>query len=118
MLTDSALSTAERRRGLPDGSPPPARAATPISRMILVKILPRCASTAFLRASMEGPLPMVSGAMACDEVRNFSALGAGAYPVGYAAPARVRDLRRKGRLQGAPPVCCEPGWNRPCRKKA
>jgi hypothetical protein len=27
-----------RRRGLPAGSPPPARAATEISRMILVKI--------------------------------------------------------------------------------
>ena len=34
-----------RRRGLLAGSPPPARAATPISRMILVKILPRLAST-------------------------------------------------------------------------
>src|SRR5688572_22525527 len=58
MLSDRPLSIAARRRGLPPGSPPPARAATPISRMILVKILPRRASTAFLRASMEGPRPM------------------------------------------------------------
>src|SRR5690606_26226120 len=58
MLADRPLSIALRRRGLPAGSPPPALAATEISRMILVKILPRRASSAFLRASMEGPLPM------------------------------------------------------------
>src|SRR5690606_730739 len=58
MLADRPLSMALRRRGLPAGSPPPALAATEISRMILVKILPRRASSAFLRASMEGPLPM------------------------------------------------------------
>src|SRR5690606_22166562 len=41
---------AVRRRGLPDGSPPPSFAATMISRAILVKILPRWASSApFLR---------------------------------------------------------------------
>src|SRR5690606_7782141 len=60
MLTDRPLSIAARRRGLAPGSPPPALAATEISRMILVKILPRRASTAFLRASIEGPLPMES----------------------------------------------------------
>src|SRR5690606_7146231 len=58
MLADRPLSIALRRRGLPAGSPPPALAATEISRMILVKILPRRASSAFLRASMEGPLPI------------------------------------------------------------
>ncbi|MDQ1092351.1 hypothetical protein QE400_001764 [Xanthomonas sacchari] len=58
MFEASPLSIATRSRGLLDGSPPPARAATPISRMILVKILPRFASDAFLRASIEGPLPM------------------------------------------------------------
>ncbi|KAG0751864.1 hypothetical protein G6F63_016584 [Rhizopus arrhizus] len=58
MFTARPLSIATRRRGLLLGSPPPPRAATPISRMILVKILPRFASDAFLRASMEGPLPM------------------------------------------------------------
>src|SRR5688572_19106005 len=58
MFTDRPRSIAARRRGLAEGSPPPARAATPISRITLVKILPRCASTAFLRASMEGPRPM------------------------------------------------------------
>ena len=45
--------------GLLAGSPPPGpRAATLISRMSLVKILPRLASEAFLRASIDGPLPM------------------------------------------------------------
>src|SRR5690349_11157720 len=58
MFADRPLSMALRRRGLAPGSPPPALAATEISRMILVKILPRRASSAFLRASMEGPLPM------------------------------------------------------------
>ena len=41
-----------RSRGLAAGSPPPVRAATEISRMILVKILPRFASCAFLRCWM------------------------------------------------------------------
>src|SRR5690606_12000808 len=58
MLADRALSMALRRRGLPPGSPPPARAATEISRISLVKIFPRRASSAPLRASIEGPLPM------------------------------------------------------------
>src|SRR5688572_23491738 len=59
MFTDRPRSMAARRRGLPVGSPPPARAATPISRITLVKILPRWASVAFLRASIDGPRPMV-----------------------------------------------------------
>src|SRR5687768_14341808 len=46
MLTLFALSTAVRRRGLEATSPPPMRAAIDISRMILVKILPRLASRA------------------------------------------------------------------------
>src|SRR5690606_8438635 len=58
MLAASALSMPLRKRGFPPGSPPPARAATEISRISLVKIFPRRASSAFLRASMEGPLPM------------------------------------------------------------
>src|SRR5690606_17612970 len=52
MLAPKALSIALRRRGLAAGSPPPVRAATEISRMILVKILPRFASCAFLRCWM------------------------------------------------------------------
>ena len=52
MLAASALSTAVRRRGLEAVSPPPRRAATEISRMSLVKILPRFASCAFLRCWM------------------------------------------------------------------
>jgi hypothetical protein len=46
MLAARALSTTSRRRGLAAGSPPPTRAAVAISRMILVKILPRLASSA------------------------------------------------------------------------
>src|SRR5690242_1495580 len=58
MFAVRALSIAARRRGLLAGSPPPARAATPISRISLVNTLPRLASVAFLRASIDGPLPM------------------------------------------------------------
>src|SRR5581483_12419626 len=50
MLTARAESIASRRRGFPAGSPPPALAATVISRMILVQAEARRASvTAFLR---------------------------------------------------------------------
>src|SRR5690606_24181690 len=58
MLIDRPLSMAVRSAGLLAGSAPLLRAATEISRMILVKILPRLASEAFLRASMEGPRPI------------------------------------------------------------
>jgi hypothetical protein len=48
MLLDLALSMAIRRRGFPDGSPPPDFAAMVISLMICVKIFPRRESvTAF-----------------------------------------------------------------------
>src|SRR5262245_15250569 len=56
MLTDLALSTAVLRRGLELGSPPPIRAAIDISRMILVKILPRLASRAPFLCLMEAHL--------------------------------------------------------------
>src|SRR5690242_1786743 len=46
MFTPLAAAIAVRRRGLPSGSPPPARAATVISLMIVVKALPRLASAA------------------------------------------------------------------------
>src|ERR687884_2171490 len=50
MFTALAASMAVRRRGLPPGSPPPALAATVISRMTLVQDDARRASvTAFLR---------------------------------------------------------------------
>src|SRR5574341_107994 len=59
MLTDFALATAVRRRGLPSGSPPPSFAATVISLPILVKTLPRLASMAaflcFVVAHFECP---------------------------------------------------------------
>src|SRR5688572_9959981 len=44
-----AFSSARRRRGFPAGSPPPRRAATVISRISRVKILPRLASARSLR---------------------------------------------------------------------
>src|SRR5688572_5147573 len=44
-----AFSSARRRRGLPEGSPPPSRAATVISRISRVKTLPRLASARSLR---------------------------------------------------------------------
>src|SRR6185369_13411283 len=50
MLTALAASIAVRRRGLPPGSPPPALAATVISRIALVQEAPRFWSAiAFLR---------------------------------------------------------------------
>src|SRR5690606_19374709 len=62
MLIARPLSMAVRSAGLLAGSAPLLRAATEISRMILVNILPRLASDAFLRASIVGPRPMeISG---------------------------------------------------------
>src|SRR6476469_7268376 len=46
MLASAALSTASRRRGLLAMSPPPRRAATVISLIRRVQILPRFASVA------------------------------------------------------------------------
>src|SRR6186713_3335872 len=46
MLTLLALSMIVLSLGLPSGSPPPMRAATVISLIMLVKILPRLASSA------------------------------------------------------------------------
>src|SRR5437762_2335198 len=51
-----SLSIAVRNRGLELGSPPPMRAAIDISRMILVKILPRLASRAPFLCLMEAHL--------------------------------------------------------------
>src|SRR5690606_2954222 len=52
ILASVALSQATRSRGLLSGSEPPARAATVISRMILVQSLPRLASWRPLRCWM------------------------------------------------------------------
>src|SRR2546425_5987627 len=46
MLAALAARMTVRRRGLPSGSPPPARAATVISLISLVKTRPRLASAA------------------------------------------------------------------------
>src|SRR5260221_3747783 len=53
MFEALALSTAVRRRGLLSMSPPPMRAAIVISRMTLVKSLPRLASSAPFLCLME-----------------------------------------------------------------
>src|SRR6185312_11075004 len=60
MLAAKALSTAARNLALTAGSATPARVATVISRISLVKTLARFASSAFLRPSTVGPLPMTS----------------------------------------------------------
>src|SRR6185369_639609 len=52
MLAALALSTASRRRGLAERSPPPWRAATMISRMTRVHTLPRFSSWRPLRSWM------------------------------------------------------------------
>src|SRR5512137_1922422 len=51
-VTALALSIASRRRGLADGSPPPGRAATLISRITRVQALPRFSSWRPLRCWM------------------------------------------------------------------
>src|SRR2546425_10476884 len=56
MFTDLAFSIAVRRRGFELGSPPARRAAIDISRMILVKILPRLASSAPFLCLMDAHL--------------------------------------------------------------
>src|SRR3546814_13474051 len=58
LLIARPLSIAVRRPGFLAGSALLLRAAPEISRMLLVKILPRLASEAFLRPSMEGRRPM------------------------------------------------------------
>src|SRR5438445_11894205 len=82
MFAVSALSVPARRRGLVAGSAPPPRAAIVISRISLVNSLPRRASSAFLRPSILGPLPMGLSVMLvvglsilrgiCGEVRVFT----------------------------------------------
>src|SRR5690606_11093936 len=100
MFDDNALSTAARRRGLLFGSPPPARAATPISRISLVKILPRLASLAFLRASIEGPRPMAYRSY-CVAKRRIIA--------GRHHPQRCRPTSaRTRRCAGRPPPAAQP----------
>src|SRR3546814_9963747 len=102
MLIARPLSIAVRRPGLLAGSAPPLRAATEISRMILVKILPRLASEAFLRPSMEGPRPM-GKPLSCVGSRRFywkpaprvrGRLAALPRRVGVAAAAGPQELDR------------------------
>src|SRR5438552_10598867 len=56
MFSDFASAMIVRSRGFMSGSPPPARAATVNSLMILVKILPRLASRAPFLCLMEAHL--------------------------------------------------------------
>src|SRR3989344_4231453 len=70
MLASSALSIAARRRGLSLGSPP-VRAATVISRIILVKSLPRLASCAPLCLRMLAHLEWPAMGFSCAEFAIF-----------------------------------------------
>src|SRR6478609_5085085 len=67
MLAALAFSTASRRRGLADRSPPPWRAATMISRMTRVHTLPRFSSWRPLRCWMFAHLlcPATDRFLAC-----------------------------------------------------
>src|SRR5215203_425691 len=92
MLAARAAASASRSDGLPPGSPPPMRAAVVMSRAILVKILPRFASsTPFLRLMVDHLLwPL----MRAPPVRSAAAAPA---PAPALAPFRtVRALRRAG----------------------
>src|SRR5471030_286782 len=92
MLADSALSIPERRRALTAGSAP-VRAAMVISRISLVKTLARLASSAFLRPSMLGPLPIK---ISCDRkvISHFP-------PVRRAGQAAIQQGRMKGAVGAA-----------------
>src|SRR5690242_15375864 len=96
MLADSALSTAARRRGLAAGSATPARVATVISRISLVYTLARLASSAFLRPSMDGPLPMGEN-LNDGQAADFTPTGAQTtHPCGSSSGAEAkRPCRRK-----------------------
>src|ERR1700761_1049377 len=71
MFSALAAAMAERRRGLPSGSPPPERAAMVISLIRRVKILPRLASSApflcLIVAHLEWPDIKTSGVGTWDE---------------------------------------------------
>jgi hypothetical protein len=75
MLLSVALSIASRRRGFIDGSPPPRRAATVISLIRRVKILPRFASAAAFLCLMFAHLlwpAMTTPAMRYQSTRDYS----------------------------------------------
>src|SRR5215471_17685703 len=95
MLLSTALSTARRRRGLLDASGPPSFAATVISRMRRVKILPRLASLAALRCLMLAHLLWP----AMDEKTHVEKLEL------YAPLERGNDARVRARAHGALLAC-------------
>src|SRR5215813_6935386 len=102
MLAARAFSMARRKRGFEPGSPPLARAAEVISRMSLVKILPRFLSWAPLRCWMLAHLlcPAMS------ETRPKSArMIAGIAPAGHRPEARIdrgnNDFHRARSFAGA-----------------
>src|SRR5713101_8287703 len=120
MLTDLALSTAVRRRGLEPGSPPPRRAAMDISRMILVKIFPRLASSAPFLCLMECHLECPDIAFSPDHPSRERAAGdlscrgkatavlrlkpTSVAPAGRAAPGGAGGGRRGSEKEKAPPA--------------
>src|SRR5512141_349832 len=91
MLASFAASMAVRRRALPAGSPPPARAATVISRMSFVKREPLAAPWAsFFRLILDPRLWPDTGHLPEDRVHDLVDLvaepvdpvGLGEEPVG------------------------------------
>src|SRR5690606_24805081 len=106
MLADRPLSVALRRRGLPAGSPPPARAATEISRMSLVKILPRRASSACLRVSMA----LRSGGLAAGSPPPARAATEGSRMIVVKSlPRRASSAFLRASMEGPLPMGIQPG---------
>src|SRR5690348_17099169 len=79
MFSAFAAATAVRRRGLPSGSPPPCLAATVISLIRRVKILPRLASSApflcLIVAHFEWPDMVTSSQYGISRSRGDTPLG-------------------------------------------
>src|SRR5713226_6109360 len=88
MLTLFAFSTAVRRRGFEPRSPPPMRAAIDISRMILVKIFPRLASSAPFLCLMEAHLECPDMPLSCSLLWPESSTEGGA---GARTPAQKKE---------------------------
>src|SRR6266481_4359962 len=98
MLEARAVVTAVRRRGLALMSPPPIRAATVISLIILVKILPRLASFAAF-------LCLIELHFEWPDMRTLSPSGiTGRRALSRSAGANAESRERRSRLDGYP-VC-------------
>src|SRR5690606_38991129 len=98
MLAALAAARASRSAGLPAGSPPPLRAATWMSRAILVKILPRLASSApFLRLMVDHLLWPDMAVVYHEPRPRGTAVSPARRP--RASPRRARRRRRRSGAQ-------------------